>query len=156
MALLSAVLAVTAPGVCPAQEKTMEMATLTAFATRYAENGYLRVNDGESAVGRAEIEQVARDFMNAVPDMIVRLVELRQDNDRVIFHGHRTGTNAGPGGTENAVGLTDCESDGSSPDTVGKAAGFSLHAGVAAQANREKLEGLCRYITGPALSPGSS
>jgi len=49
--------------------------------------------------------------------------------------------------------LPDCESDNSSPATVGKTAGFSLHAGVATQANeREKLERLCRYITRPALS----
>ena len=37
--------------------------------------------------------------------------------------------------------------------TVGKAAGFSLHAAVAARANeRDKLERLCRYIARPALS----
>jgi ribosomal protein S27E len=36
---------------------------------------------------------------------------------------------------------------------VAKVAGFSLHAGVAAQAwERQKLERLCRYITRPAVS----
>ena len=36
---------------------------------------------------------------------------------------------------------------------VAKEAGFSLHAGVAAQAwERDKLERLCRYISRPALS----
>ena len=36
---------------------------------------------------------------------------------------------------------------------LGEAAGFSLHAGVAAKANeRAKLERLCRYITRPAVS----
>ena len=36
---------------------------------------------------------------------------------------------------------------------VGKAAGFSLHAGVAAKAQeRKKLERLCRYISRPAVS----
>jgi hypothetical protein len=36
---------------------------------------------------------------------------------------------------------------------VGKVAGFSLHAGVAAKAQqRDKLERLCRYITRPAVS----
>ena len=36
---------------------------------------------------------------------------------------------------------------------VGHVAGFSLHAGVATQANeRAKLERLCRYITRPAVS----
>jgi hypothetical protein len=39
------------------------------------------------------------------------------------------------------------------PDTVGKTAGFSLHAGVAVKAReRDKLERLCRYITRPAVS----
>jgi hypothetical protein len=41
----------------------------------------------------------------------------------------------------------------SSTSTVGKVAGFSLHAGVAAKAQqRDKLERLCRYITRPAVS----
>ena len=38
-------------------------------------------------------------------------------------------------------------------DGVGKVAGFSLHAGVAAKAReRKKLERLCRYISRPAVS----
>jgi hypothetical protein len=38
-------------------------------------------------------------------------------------------------------------------DRVGKVAGFSLHAGVAARADeRQKLERLCRYISRPAIS----
>ena len=37
--------------------------------------------------------------------------------------------------------------------SAGQAAGFSLHAGVAAKAQqRDKLERLCRYITRPAVS----
>jgi len=36
---------------------------------------------------------------------------------------------------------------------VGKLAGFSLHAGVAARADeRHKLERLCRYISRPAIA----
>jgi hypothetical protein len=39
---------------------------------------------------------------------------------------------------------------------VGKVAGFSLHAGVAARADeRSKLERLCRYISRPAVSEKS-
>ncbi len=38
-------------------------------------------------------------------------------------------------------------------DTVGKVAGFSLYAGVAARAQEgQKLERLCRYISRPAVS----
>ncbi len=49
--------------------------------------------------------------------------------------------------------LPDCRPDNGLVDTVGKAAGFSLHAGVATRAHeRDKLERLCRYITRPAVS----
>ena len=49
--------------------------------------------------------------------------------------------------------LPDCESDNPFTDSVGKVAGFSLHAGVATRAQeRAKLERLCRYITRPAVS----
>jgi hypothetical protein len=38
-------------------------------------------------------------------------------------------------------------------DGVGKVAGFSLHAGVAAWSDEQKkLERLCRYISRPAVS----
>ena len=44
--------------------------------------------------------------------------------------------------------LPACEPEDQFGDTVGKVAGFSLHAGVAATADeRGKLECLCRYIT---------
>ena len=43
--------------------------------------------------------------------------------------------------------------DESFDDEVGKVAGFSLHAGVAARADeRKKLERLCLYISRPAVS----
>ena len=37
--------------------------------------------------------------------MVVRLVELRPEGSRVVFHWHWTGTNTGPDGTGNAVDL---------------------------------------------------
>ncbi len=49
--------------------------------------------------------------------------------------------------------LPDCEAENPFASTVGKVAGFSLHAGVATKANeRANLERLCRYITRPAIS----
>jgi len=49
--------------------------------------------------------------------------------------------------------LPDCESDAPIVSALGEVAGFSLHAGVATNANeRTKLERLCRYITRPAVS----
>ena len=49
--------------------------------------------------------------------------------------------------------LPNLEADNPFSGSVGEVAGFSLHAGVATNANeREKLERLCRYITRPAVS----
>jgi len=49
--------------------------------------------------------------------------------------------------------LPACDPEDQVGDTVGKVAGFSLHAGVAARADeRNKLERLCRYISRPAVS----
>ena len=76
-----------------------------AFASFYSENGSLRINDGEPSVGRDAVTATARDFMTAFPDMVVRLIELRQTDDYVEFHWHWTGTNAGPDGTGNSVDL---------------------------------------------------
>ena len=106
---------------CQSKEEPMVMTELTEFATRYAtawssqdpaafasfyaENGSLTINNGEPSVGRDAVEQTAREFMTAFPDMVVRLVDVRQEGDHVIFHWHWTGTNTGPGGTGNAVDL---------------------------------------------------
>jgi hypothetical protein len=49
--------------------------------------------------------------------------------------------------------LPNLEPDNPFSGSVGEAAGFSLHAGIATKANeRSKLERLCRYITRPAIS----
>jgi uncharacterized protein (TIGR02246 family) len=76
-----------------------------AFAAFYAENGSLRINDGEASVGRDAVTETARSFMEAFPDMVVRLVELREKDDYIEFHWQWTGTNTGAGGTGNAVDL---------------------------------------------------
>jgi hypothetical protein len=76
-----------------------------AFAAFYAENGSLRINDGEPSIGQDAVTETARSFMAAFPDMVVRLVELRRTDECIEFHWHWTGTNTGPGGTGNAVDL---------------------------------------------------
>jgi hypothetical protein len=49
--------------------------------------------------------------------------------------------------------LPDCRSDNPVEHTLGKVAGFSLHAGVATKAHeRAKLERLCRYVSRPPVS----
>ena len=76
-----------------------------AFGMFYAANGSLTVNGGEPSVGRDAVVDTARAFMSAFPDMVVRLVELRSEGNRIEFHWHWTGTNTGPDGTGNAVDL---------------------------------------------------
>jgi uncharacterized protein (TIGR02246 family) len=106
---------------CQPEKEQPDIMELTEFATRYAaawssqdpvafasfytENGSLQINDGEPSIGRDEITETARSFMTSFPDMVVRLVDLRQTNGHVEFHWHWTGTNTGPGGTGNAVDL---------------------------------------------------
>ncbi|MEJ2533883.1 MAG: nuclear transport factor 2 family protein, partial [Gammaproteobacteria bacterium] len=81
-------------------------ARLAAF---YAEDGLLVVNQGEPAVGRAAIAAKARGFMQAFPDMTVRLRRVEQRDGVVEFHWRWTGTNTGPGGTGRAVDLVGYE-----------------------------------------------
>jgi len=106
---------------CQSKEEQVDMQELTEFATRYAaawssqdpvafasfyaENGSFQINDSEPSIGRDAITETARSFMASFPDMVVRLVELRQTNHYVEFHWHWTGTNTGPDGTGNAVDL---------------------------------------------------
>jgi uncharacterized protein (TIGR02246 family) len=95
---------------CQAQKEPLDTNELTDFATRYAaawsgqdpvafaafyaEDASFRINEGEPSIGRAAIEQTARGFMTAFPDMVVRLVEVRRTGDVVEFHWHWTGTNS--------------------------------------------------------------
>src|SRR5258705_8671967 len=67
-------------------------------AAFFSPNGSLKVNDGEAAVGRRAITEVAQSFMTALPDMIVSFDRLEKKGDRTHFHWTLTGTNAGPGG----------------------------------------------------------
>jgi uncharacterized protein (TIGR02246 family) len=110
---------------CQAQEESLDTNDLTDFATRYAaawsgqdpvafasfyaEDASFRINDGEPSVGRAAIEQTAREFMTAFPDMHIRLIEVRREGEYVEFHWRWTGTNSGPGGTGSTVDLVGFE-----------------------------------------------
>ena len=110
---------------CGSDEESADMDELTEFATRYAatwsggdpeahaahyaEDGVLRINDGEPAIGREAVEEVVRGFMAGFPDMVVELVELRKKGDKVQFHWHWTGTYTGPGGNGAAVDMTGYE-----------------------------------------------
>ena len=78
-------------------------ASLAAF---YAEDGMLQVNEGEPAVGRAAIEAKARGFMEAFPDMVVRLESVERQGDAAVFRWLWPGTNPGPGGWAPAMSIS--------------------------------------------------
>ena len=110
---------------CTTRTEPMKQAELIDLATRYAaawssqdpealasfytEDGSLRVNGGDPAVGCAAIAAKARGFMEAFPDMVVTMESVRRENGRVIFSWIWTGTNTGPGGTGSSVRITGFE-----------------------------------------------
>jgi len=77
--------------------------TPASVAAFFAEDGSLTVNDGEPAIGREAITEVARGFMTAFPDLVVQMEEVVVEGDGAIYRWTLTGTNTGPDGTGNAV-----------------------------------------------------
>lgn len=78
-------------------------------ASYFAEDGSLRVNDGDPAIGRDEISKVAQGFMTDLPDMIVRYDSLVSKSNGMEFHWTLIATNSGPGGTGNKVKVSGFE-----------------------------------------------
>ncbi len=103
----------------------MNQSELTDFATRYAAawssqdpgklasfysgNGSLTVNAGNPSVGRAAIAATAQGFMDAFPDMVVKMDSASGEGNRATFHWTWTGTNTGPGGTGRSVRISGYE-----------------------------------------------
>lgn len=75
----------------------------------FAEDGSLQVNDGEPAVGRNAITNVAKGFMDAFPDMIVSMDSLVTKSDKTRFYWTLTGTNNGLNGTGNKIKINGFE-----------------------------------------------
>jgi steroid delta-isomerase-like uncharacterized protein len=110
---------------CTQRDASRSAATLREFATRYtaawcsqdaasvasffAENGSLKINEGNPSIGRTAITAVAQGFMTAFPDMVVKMDGLSLDGGRVIYRWTLTGTNTGPGGTGKAVHISGYE-----------------------------------------------
>lgn len=110
---------------CSNESKSVERNELTDFATRYtaawcsqdparvasffADDGQLKINDGEPSVGREAITEAARGFMTAFPDMVVEMDSLSVDMDAIKYHWTLTGSNTGLGGTGNAVKISGYE-----------------------------------------------
>jgi len=103
----------------------MDTAWLKEFATRYtaawcsreaasvasffAENGSLKINEGNPSIGRAAIAAAAQGFMTAFPDLVVKMDGLSREGGRVIYRWTLTGTNTGPRGTGKAVRISGYE-----------------------------------------------
>ncbi|HTQ57864.1 MAG TPA: nuclear transport factor 2 family protein [Bryobacteraceae bacterium] len=67
---------------------SQDPARVAAF---FSPSGSLRVNDGEAAVGRSAIAEVARGFMTAFPDLEVRMEDLLVENGRMVYRWSLTG-----------------------------------------------------------------
>ena len=78
-------------------------------ASYFAEDGAIQVNDGNPAVGRDAITEVAQGFMTDLPDMIVRYDSLVIKPKGTEFHWTLIATNSGPGGTGNKVKVSGYE-----------------------------------------------
>jgi hypothetical protein len=81
----------------------------SSVAEHYEPEGWLTINGGPPAVGRAAITEAARGFMLALPDIQVLLDDLLVSDSGIEFHWTFTGTNSGPGGTGNRVRITGFE-----------------------------------------------
>lgn len=78
-------------------------------AACYAEEGWLKINDGAPAIGREAISASVQGFMMAFPDMVVTMDEISLDGDRGVYRWTLTGTNTGPDGTGNSVRISGYE-----------------------------------------------
>lgn len=77
-----------------------------SVASFFAPSGWLNINGGPRAQGRAAIAREAQAFMTAFPDMGVSFDRLVESGDRVQFHWTLTGTFTGPGGTGKRVHIS--------------------------------------------------
>ncbi|HEY9115101.1 MAG TPA: nuclear transport factor 2 family protein [Bacteroidales bacterium] len=78
-------------------------------ASYFAEDGSIRVNEGEPAIGRDAITKFAEGFMTDLPDMIVRYDSIVSKTDGTEFHWTLIATNTGPGGTGNKIKVSGYE-----------------------------------------------
>ncbi len=79
------------------------------MASFYAEDGTLTVNNGTPAIGREQLAETARSYMEAFPDMHLTMDSLVADRNTYRYHWTFTGTNSGTGGTGNKVNFSGFE-----------------------------------------------
>jgi nuclear transport factor 2 (NTF2) superfamily protein len=79
------------------------------MAAFYAGDGMLAVNNGKPAVGRKQIAETAKSYMEAFPDMELTMDSLTIQNGTYRYYWNFKGTNTGPGGTGNKVDFSGFE-----------------------------------------------
>ena len=79
------------------------------MASFYAVDGILIINKGTPAAGTKQLEETARSFMEAFPDMILTMDSLSMQNGTYRYYWTFKGTNTGPGGTGNKVDFSGFE-----------------------------------------------
>jgi steroid delta-isomerase-like uncharacterized protein len=80
-----------------------------SVASFFAEDGSLKINNGNPSIGRAGISAAVQGFMTGFPDMVVTMDALRAEAGHAIYHWTLTGTNTGPGGAGKAVRISGYE-----------------------------------------------
>lgn len=80
-----------------------------SVASFYSENGRIVINDGEPSEGREAIADMARNFFDAFPDLIVRMDSIRTSGTYAVLLWTLEGTNSGPGGSGNRVAVSGWE-----------------------------------------------
>lgn len=74
-----------------------------SVASFFSEDGSLKVNDADPAVGREAIAAIAASFVTAFPDFVLEMDSVRMEAGTVEYHWTFSGTNTGPGGTGKVV-----------------------------------------------------
>ncbi len=79
------------------------------MASFYAEDGTLTVNKGTTAVGRKQLAETAKSYMDAFPDLELTMDSLTKENGNYRYYWTFKGTNSGPNGTGNKVDFSGFE-----------------------------------------------
>ena len=70
-----------------------------AVAAFFAPGGRITINDSDSSEGREQIAEMARGFMQAFPDLVLRMDDIRSTGTHAVFRWTLEGHNDGPEGT---------------------------------------------------------
>ena len=79
------------------------------MASFYAEDGILTVNKGKPAVGRKQLAETAQSYMEAFPDIELKMDSITIESGNYRYYWTFKGTNTGPGGTGNKVDFSGFE-----------------------------------------------